>query len=49
MNYNKLLEIAINASLAGGLEIMQVYSSNFEVEHKKDKSPLTLAYCEYPP
>ena len=43
MNYNKLLEIAINASLAGGLEIMKVYSSNFEVEHKKDKSPLTLA------
>ena len=38
-----MLKIAINSSLKGGIEILKVYSSDFEVEHKQDKSPLTLA------
>ena len=38
-----MLKIAINSSLKGGMEILKVYSSDFEVEHKQDKSPLTLA------
>ena len=38
-----MLKIAINTSLKGGMEILKVYSSEFEVEHKQDKSPLTLA------
>ena len=36
-------KIAINASVKGGHAIMEVYASDFEVEHKDDKSPLTLA------
>ena len=43
MNFKKLLKIAINASLKGGDAIMEVYASDFVVEHKDDKSPLTLA------
>lgn len=43
MNLNELLQVAINASLAGGREILEVYESDFAVEHKDDKSPLTLA------
>lgn len=43
MNFKKLLKIAINASIKGGHEIMEVYASDFAVEHKDDKSPLTLA------
>ena len=43
MNFNELLKIAINASIAGGHAIMKVYSSDFEVEKKEDESPLTLA------
>ena len=43
MNFNKLLITAINASLKGGHAIMEVYASDFAVEHKYDKSPLTLA------
>ena len=43
MNFKKLLKIAINASLNGGKAIMDVYSSDFTIEHKDDKSPLTLA------
>ena len=43
MNYNELLIKAINASIKGGHAIMDVYASNFSVEHKDDKSPLTLA------
>ena len=38
-----MLKIAINSSLKGGVQILKVYSSEFEVEHKQDKSPLTLA------
>jgi len=43
MNLKNLLKIAINASVKGGYAIMEVYVSDFEVEHKDDKSPLTLA------
>ena len=38
-----MLVKAINASIEGGHSIMDVYSSDFRVEHKDDKSPLTLA------
>ncbi|MDC7995370.1 3'(2'),5'-bisphosphate nucleotidase CysQ [Altibacter sp. HG106] len=37
------LETAITAAIAGGKEIMSVYNSSFEVEHKEDDSPLTQA------
>jgi 3'(2'), 5'-bisphosphate nucleotidase len=37
-----LLQI-VNAALEAGKEILQVYSSSFSVESKKDKSPLTEA------
>ena len=43
MNFKELLLKAINASIEGGDAIMQVYASDFSVEHKEDKSPLTLA------
>jgi len=43
MNFNELLIKAINASITGGHAIMDVYESDFAVEHKDDKSPLTLA------
>lgn len=39
----ELLAITIEAAVAAGKEIMEVYESNFSVEHKDDKSPLTLA------
>jgi 3'(2'), 5'-bisphosphate nucleotidase len=39
---NWLLQI-INAALRGGEEILEVYNSEFAVEHKDDKSPLTEA------
>ena len=43
MNFNELLIKAINASIKGGHAIMDVYASDFAVEHKDDNSPLTLA------
>ena len=43
MDFNKLLKVAINASVKGGDAIMEIYVSDFAVEHKDDKSPLTLA------
>lgn len=43
MNFKELLKTAINASIKGGHAIMEVYASDFAVEHKDDKSPLTLA------
>lgn len=39
----ELLFAAVQASLKGGAEILKVYESDFAVEHKDDKSPLTLA------
>ena len=43
MDLEKLLKVAINAALKGGKEILEVYNSDFAVEEKDDKSPLTLA------
>ena len=43
MELKELFKIAINASLKGGKEIMEIYSSDFSVESKEDNSPLTLA------
>ena len=43
MNFSELLKTAINASIKGGHAIMNVYDSDFAIEHKADKSPLTLA------
>ena len=43
MDLKELFKIAINASLKGGKEIMEIYSSDFSVESKDDNSPLTLA------
>ncbi|MCF6365604.1 MAG: 3'(2'),5'-bisphosphate nucleotidase CysQ [Bacteroidales bacterium] len=44
MNLNNFLKIAIEASIHAGQEIMDVYDSDdFQIESKKDKSPLTKA------
>jgi 3'(2'), 5'-bisphosphate nucleotidase len=43
MNINQLVSIAIASSLKAGGEILDVYSSDFSVENKEDKSPLTEA------
>lgn len=37
------LSLAIRAALLAGREILDVYGSEFAVEHKDDRSPLTLA------
>lgn len=37
------LKVAIQAALKAGEEILKVYSTNFNVEHKDDRSPLTQA------
>jgi 3'(2'), 5'-bisphosphate nucleotidase len=42
-NMEALLLLAIKASLKAGEEILEVYESDFAVEHKDDRSPLTLA------
>ena len=38
-----LLELAIEAAIKGGQEILKIYDGKIEVEIKDDKSPLTLA------
>jgi 3'(2'), 5'-bisphosphate nucleotidase len=44
MNYSQLLQFAIHASIDAGKEILNVYNSpDFDVQIKKDKSPLTEA------
>jgi 3'(2'), 5'-bisphosphate nucleotidase len=43
MDIDALIERAIRASLDGGREILKVYESEFAVETKEDRSPLTLA------
>ena len=43
MNRNELLLTAINAAIDAGKEILTVYSTDFQVENKADKSPLTEA------
>lgn len=43
MNRKDWLIQIINAAIKGGREIIEVYNSDFSVEHKDDKSPLTEA------
>jgi len=43
MNFNQLLLKSIKASIEAGNAILDVYHSDFAVEQKDDKSPLTLA------
>ncbi|MFW6138601.1 MAG: 3'(2'),5'-bisphosphate nucleotidase CysQ family protein [Spirochaetota bacterium] len=43
MDTCKLVEAAITAALQAGREILKVYSTEFSVEKKSDKSPITLA------
>jgi 3'(2'), 5'-bisphosphate nucleotidase len=43
MDLSSLLVKAINSSIKGGDAIMNIYKSDFTVEHKSDNSPLTLA------
>ena len=38
-----LLEIAIDAAILAGKEIMKIYDQDFEIFSKKDNSPLTIA------
>ena len=40
---DQLLEIAINAAIAAGSEIMLHYDKPFDVDYKSDSSPLTIA------
>ncbi len=39
----QLLKTAITASILAGKEILKIYKTDFEVEYKKDESPLTIA------
>lgn len=41
--YNELLELAINAAIAGGKAIMEIYETPFHVKYKEDDSPVTIA------
>ena len=43
MNTKQLLSTSIRASIEAGEAILEVYESDFAVEQKDDKSPLTLA------
>jgi len=43
MTREELLITAINAALKGGEEILAIYESDFAVEHKEDRTPLTQA------
>ena len=43
MKINKNLEIAIEASIDAGKVVIEVYDTEFKVEIKGDKSPLTEA------
>lgn len=43
MTREELLHTAIVAALKGGEEILAIYESDFAVEHKEDRTPLTQA------
>ncbi len=43
MDRKDILEIAIQATMAASDKIMEIYSRDFSVEEKEDKSPLTEA------
>ncbi len=40
---NKLIEIAIKASIEAGKAIMEMYDTDFDIKYKDDNSPLTTA------
>lgn len=42
-NISLLLDAAVSAALDAGKAVLEVYNSDFAVEHKEDRSPLTLA------
>lgn len=39
----KYIDIAVEAAVKAGVEILNIYGENFEVSYKEDTSPLTLA------
>ena len=41
--HKKLAHELINISKKSALEIMKIYDTNFEINYKKDKSPVTEA------
>jgi 3'(2'), 5'-bisphosphate nucleotidase len=43
MDYNSLLKLAIQAALKAGEEILKIYDTDFYVETKSDKTPVTNA------
>jgi 3'(2'), 5'-bisphosphate nucleotidase len=43
LNIKELLDLAINAAILAGSKILSVYETNFNVEFKADKSPVTIA------
>ena len=43
MPYQKLLPEIVALSRAAGYQILKVYDTEFEVDHKQDESPLTAA------
>jgi len=43
MEHNKLLELAIHASIEAGINVLDIYEKDFDVEFKNDDSPLTTA------
>lgn len=43
IDINDVMEMAIATAYRAGLEILKVYDTAFDVEQKKDNSPLTLA------
>lgn len=43
MDYPSLLKLAIKASINAGEKILKIYNTNFEVEIKKDSTPVTKA------
>ena len=47
MNLENLLLRAINAAIDGGQAIMDVYSSNFTVEHKDGKINLADLFTKF--
>lgn len=40
---SNLLELAIRAGIEAGIKVLEIYTQDFEIEFKDDKSPLTTA------
>lgn len=43
MENKELLQLAVEASLAAGKIILEIYEGDHEIEYKEDKSPVTIA------